>query len=334
MRRKALIVGIDSYGGGNDLKVCVADARAMAEVLSFHKGEEEEKNFYCTLLPGHMEDGLPITRPGLTRELKKLFNYDGDVLLYFSGHGYLSTTGGVLCTSDWTRDDLGIQMQDVMELAFKSQARQILILLDCCHGGDLGNPAILNRDYGSNPLSMIRENMTVIAASRATEEALEGKEHSLFTAALLDALDGGAADPMGFVTAPALYTYVSRRFGDKDQRPVYKTNATDVLSVRVSEPSIQRKKLRRLPSLFPTAASRYLLDPEYEPEDQHGNVQEPVNWEKVEIARLFKSYRDAGLLRPSDPNKQLFWVAHHCGTVELTRLGREYWWLLVNERKL
>jgi hypothetical protein len=332
MRRKALIVGIDSYGGGNDLKVCVADARAMFEVLSFHKGDEKERNFFCTLLPGQMGDGSQITRPGLLREMKNLFNYDGEVLLYFSGHGYLSTTGGVLCTSDWTRDKGGVHMQEVMDLAFDSSARQILILLDCCHGGDLGNPPIWNRN-SEKPLATIHENMTVIAASRASEEALEGEGHSLFTAALLDALDGGAADHLGFVTAPALYAYVSRRFTDKDyQRPAYKTNATDVLSVRVCEPLIERKKLRLLPSLFPTPDYKYPLDPEHDPEDEHGNVKEPVNHDKFAIGQLFKSYRDAGLLRSSDPKLQLFWVARRGESVELTQHGREYWWLLVNDK--
>jgi hypothetical protein len=113
---------------------------------------------------------------------------------------------------------------------------------------------------------------------------------------------------------------------------VYKTNATDVLAVRQCEPLIERLKLQRLPSLFPTIDHKYPLDPEHEPEDEHGNVKEPVNHEKVEIARLFKSYRDAGLLRSSDPKLQLYWVARRSGTVELTPRGKEYWWLLVNKK--
>jgi hypothetical protein len=52
----------------------------------------------------------------------------------------------------------------------------------------------------------------------------------------------------------------------------------------------------------------------------------------MEIAQLFKEYRDAGLLRPSDAKQQLYWVARRSGTVELTRRGKEYWWLVRNER--
>jgi len=325
-----LLVGVNSYGGGNDLHACVADAKGMAEVLSRHK--DGKKNFDCLVLPDRMADGSPITRPKLRAALTELFSYDDEVLLYFSGHGFLSRTGGVLCTSDATEDDWGIPMQEVVDLAMQSPARHLLLILDCCHSGDIGNPATLNKAAGKSPLATLREDMTVIAASRGTEEAIEAGGHGVFTGALLDALEGGAADHMGFVTAPSLYAYVSRRFAAWDQRPVYKTNATEVLAVRECEPLIARLQLEQLPKYFTKAEDKYRLDPEYEPEDEYGNLKEPVNQEKVKVAQLFKSYRDAGLLKPSDPKLQLYWVARRSETVELTPRGREYWWLVVNNK--
>ena len=50
------------------------------------------------------------------------------------------------------------------------------------------------------------------------------------------------------------------------------------------------------------------------------------------MAHLLKAYRDAGLLKASDPGLQLFWVARQSGTVELTPRGQEYWWLIVNDK--
>jgi len=330
MARRALIVGINSYGVDNDLNACVADAKAMGEVLARHK--DGEKNFDCLVWLDRTEDGSVITRPKLRAALTELFNFDDDVLLYFSGHGFLSKTGGFLCTSDATKDDWGIPMQEVVDLTMHSSAHQVLLILDCCHSGDIANPATINKDGGKSPLATLRENMTVIAASRAMEGAIEAGGHGLFTGALVDALEGGAADHMGFVTAPALYGYVSRRFTAWDQRPVYKTNATEVLTVRECEPLISRLQLRQLATYFPTADHKYRLDPEHEPEDEYGNVKEPVNKDKVAIAQLFKVYRDAGLLKPSDPKLQLYWVARRNETVELTPRGREYWWLLVNDK--
>ncbi len=229
MARRALIVGINTYGGGNDLHACVADARGMAEVLSRHK--DGEKNFDCIVFLDKTVDGSQITRPKLRAAVIELFNFDGDVLLNFSGHGFLSKTGGLLCTSDATKDDWGIPMQEVVDLAMQSPARHILLILDCCHSGNIANPASMNKEPGKSPLATLRENMTVIAASRETEVAIEAGGHGLFTGALLDALEGGAADHIGFVTAPALYAYVSRRFTAWDPRPVYKTNATEILNV-------------------------------------------------------------------------------------------------------
>jgi hypothetical protein len=308
----------------------VADALAMAKVLGRHK--DDTINYDCHSLLNQMEDGGSITRANLRKAIQELFEFSGDVLLYFSGHGVLTGIGGYLCTMDAIANDWGVPMQEVVELALRSPAREILMILDCCHSGDIANPALLNQRGGNNPFAALREGMTVIAASRDRQVAVEAGGHGLFTAAILDALEGGAADHMGWVTAPAIYAYVSRRFGAWDQRPVYKSNVADVLVVRQCEPLIERLKLHRLTELFPTVDYRYPLDREYEPEDEHGNVKEPVNRDKVAIAQLFKEYRDAGMLRPSKPRQQLYWVARNGGTVELTKRGSEYWWLVANQK--
>lgn len=75
MARRALIVGINTYGPGNNLNACVADAEAMAEVLSRHK--DKEKNFDCIVWLDKTEDGAAITRPKLRAALTELFNFDG-----------------------------------------------------------------------------------------------------------------------------------------------------------------------------------------------------------------------------------------------------------------
>jgi hypothetical protein len=58
----------------------------------------------------------------------------------------------------------------------------------------------------------------------------------------------------------------------------------------------------------------------------------PVNQKKVDIAHVFKAYRDAGFLKASNPKKQLFWAAKHSETVELTPRGREMWWLIAKNK--
>jgi hypothetical protein len=329
--RRALVVGIDTYQIAHQLSGCTADAEAIGKLLEWNV--DESPNYECRVLLDNMEDGKPITRAALRKACTELFSdIKDDVLFYFSGHGALTPFGGHLCAFDSQRNDWGVPMQEIVEIANGSKARDILMILDCCHSGDFADPSLLNAGRSRDPLAVIRENMTVIAASLSPQAALEAGGHGLFTTAVLDALEGGAADHMGWVTAPAIYAYVDRRFGAFDQRPVYKSYATGVRVVRECAPLIDRLKLHRLVKLFQTQDHQYRLGPKHEPEDEHGKVHKPVDKEKVAVAQLFKEYRDAGLLRPSTPGEQLFWTARRRRTVELTPRGREYWWLVKNKK--
>ena len=95
---------------------------------------------------------------------------------------------------------------------------------------------------------------------------------------------------------------------------------------------IDREKLVRLVELFEALNTKYQMDPDYDPEDENGDVKGPINEKKVEIGKLFKEYRDTGLLKPSTPGEQLFWTARLSHTVELTWSGREYWLLVKQDR--
>jgi hypothetical protein len=330
--RRALIVGINTYEHASRLSGCVADAEAMGAILERHA--DEKPNYECRVLLDNMEDGSSITRAALRKACTELFSdIKDDVLFYFSGHGALTPFGGHLCAFDSQRNDWGIPMQEIVELANASKAREILMILDCCHSGDFADPSLLNAGSGRDPLAVLRENMTVIAASLGPQPSLEAGGHGVFTSAVLDALEGGAADHMGWVTASSIYAYVDRRFGSWDgQRPVYKSYATGVRVVRECAPLIDRLKLHQIVGLFPTHDFIYQLDPEHEPEDEYGNLHEPVDKNKVAIAQLIKDYRDAGLARPSIAGEQLYWTARLSHTVELTLRGREYWWLVKNKK--
>jgi hypothetical protein len=325
--RRALIVGINNYAHAAKLSGAVADGIAMAERLSRHS--QGDPNYDCVLMVDEGPGAAPIARRRLRESIHDFFSpeFEGDLLFYFSGHGYLSRTGGYLVSDDGEPHDWGVPMQEVMDLARPSRAREIVVIVDVCHAGDMGNPSQVGA-AGMDPLAMLREDMTVLASSRDVQTAAEAGGHGLFTAAVLDALDGGAADHQGWVSAPAVYSYVERRFGAWQQRPVYKSHATHVPVIRKCQPLIDSMKLRQLVTLFSTRDAKYQLDPEYEPEDEHGNVHEPVNHEKVAIAQLLKDYRDAGLLKTSVPGDQLFWAARRSHSVELTPRGQEYWWLV------
>lgn len=333
MMKKALLVGVDAYKNLRELGCCVADVKALRPLLERHA--DGKRNYECrTLLGEKGRSRTRVTKKALRGALRKLFEDPGEALFYFSGHGAVTEVGGCLATYEGERDDWGIPMQEVIDRACSKESRvsHVLLILDCCYSGEIGDAPSLNTPHTHNPLSVLRRNMTIIAASRDYQSAVEVGGHGLFTSAVLDALDGGAADHMGWVTAPSVYAYVERRFNGWQQRPVYKTHATELSVVRECAPLVERMKLRDLVRYFPQPDYRYRLDPAYDPEDEFGNIKGRRNDRKIAIGRLFKQYRDAGLLKATVPGEDFYWVARRCHTVELTPRGREYWWLVTQER--
>ena len=329
--KRALLIGINKYDCVSDLTGCVADATAMRDMLN--RNEDGTPNYDCRLMVyGDSQSGGKITIARLRAALHELFDYTGDVFLFFSGHGVLTGTGGYVVTCDAERDSWGIPMQEIVHLASDSRARNVVIIMDCCHSGAAADLSFTITSSRNNPQALLRENMTVIAASRDTQSTSEANGHGIFTTAVLDALDGGAADLTGRVTATSIYTYVERRFGEWMQRTVYKAYVTEVAVIRQCTPLINRSDLRALVNYFPTPQYKYPLSPEYNSEDKQARARKRVNHEKVNIGRLFKQYRDLGLLTATIKGEHFSLAARNSHTVELTKRGREYWHLVTNDR--
>ena len=324
--RKALVVGINEYQNVSPLVAAVPDAKEVAARLEFHAAGEGKRNYFVNLKVG---DGkTAITRAGLRAELRALFEgFEGDALFYFAGHGALESTGAYLVTSDGARDDWGVSMQEVVDIGLGSEARSITILLDCCHSGNLGSPAALQSgEAWRRPLSVLRRNMTVIAGSLDTQAVVEAGGHGLFTAALLDALDGAAADILGEITTSSLYAHIERRFTPWQQRPVAKSYITTPTLVRKCPAKLSVEELLRLPKLFSRPDAMFPMEPDHDPKiERPGEYEEAPDKAKIEVGELFKKYRDAGLLRPTKDGEQLYWTAQLRHTAELTLVGREYW---------
>jgi hypothetical protein len=189
-RRKALLVGIDSYSGvDNQLHGCVNDARELAQLFAWHG--DGSKNFDVELLTSPLPnpDGTfaaaedPDTehvckKEGLTKDLlrdriKALFAGDADIaLFYFSGHGSLTSVGGTLITSDTKRAEDGLEMNDLLTWANKSATQEKIIILDCCHSGDFGS-SNLDRN-----VSEISHGMVVMTAALPSEESAREQRRS------------------------------------------------------------------------------------------------------------------------------------------------------------
>ncbi len=132
MSTRALVAGINDYGGRNSLPSCVKDATSFAEMLQKDLG----------LLPGDIKSlhDQQVTKDGLKAGLKWLFDgasSDDRLVFYYSGHGYQAVINGELREALVTQDG---QFFDDIELAdaMSSVPNGVLtIVLDTCFSGGL-----------------------------------------------------------------------------------------------------------------------------------------------------------------------------------------------------
>lgn len=307
--RKALIIGIDVYDEFSPLSGCVADAKRMHQMLERH--EDGTRNYDCKIFTGSRKK--PIDRDFLMDKWSLLFeDFADEILFYYSGHGAQTKTRNHLATQDGTWTTPGIAMDDLLILANESRAREVVLILDCCYSGGLGDPAVL----GGNAL--LREGVTILAGSSSKGVAYEVGGRGVFTELALGALNGGAADVRGNVSAAAIYGFVEQALGAWDQRPVYKSYASRVSPLRRCKPRVSNEILGELPGLFKEVSGPHQMDESYE------RTSPKAKPEKVAIFDKFKVLRDAGLLRTTK-GEDLFYAAMNNGLATLTPLGQFYW---------
>ncbi|MBN1974272.1 MAG: caspase family protein [Sedimentisphaerales bacterium] len=324
--RKALVVGIDNYSNV-PLSGCVNDANAIANVL--RTNGDGSINFSVRLLTS---PSTTIDKVSLRKNIEILFAGKCNIaLLYFSGHGFIKSTGGYLVTTDAKQYDEGVSMDEILTLANESKIEDKVIILDCCHSGAAGTPRIVG-----NNIALLSEGLSVLTASRDSESALEVNGSGVFTSLVVDALKGGAADLRGNITPGSIYAYVDEALGAWDQRPIFKTNITRFTSLRTINPQVSLETLRKIIEYFPSPKVEYQLDPSYEYTNtkivEH-NVIEP--YAKVENVTIFKNLQkleSVGLVVPVGEEHMYFAAMHH-KSCRLTALGYQYW-RLVNEKKI
>ena len=123
--RRALLIGINDYPGDLRLSGCVEDIHCLKDAIERHGNGE--KNFGVKLMENVQ------TSEEVMEGITELFHDNADVaLLYFSGHGYISTTGAEIVTPyEVTHSGMhykGVQMKEIMELVHKSKVKQVVFL--------------------------------------------------------------------------------------------------------------------------------------------------------------------------------------------------------------
>ena len=322
--RIALIVGINYYQHGSPLWGCVNDAYNVKAKLERHG--DGSVNFDCKLLTASSSsDG--ISRSSLKDNIETLFKTDSQIaLFYFAGHGHIETTGGYLLTSDSKRGDEGVSLSEILILANESPAANKIIILDSCHSGIAGSTPT------SGQLATLSEGLTVLTASTKDQYASEDNGSGVFTNLLIDALNGSAANLTGDITPGSIYAHIDQSLGAWEQRPVFKTNVKQFVSLRSVSPSIPLDDLRRIIEFFPTPGYEYPLNPTYEPEmkGREEGTPEPIA-ENTRIFSLLQKYNRLNLLVPIGA-PHMWHAAMESKSCKLTVLGEHYRRLVEKKR--
>lgn len=321
--KKALIIGINDYLSA-PLTGCVNDAYAVKAIIE--RNGDGSPNFDVVL-----EINIK-TKSELKTSIIDLFKGNADTcLFYFSGHGYLDELGGgYLVTPDAQSNDLGVSMDEILKFANNSKCKNKVIVLDCCHSGAFGTPAL------SNSVAQIGEGISILTASRENEAALENVGgHGVFTTLFLEALKGGAADLRGHITPGSVYAFIDQALGAWDQRPVFKTNINKFISLRQVDSQIPLGTLREMATIFKNPSDEVDLDPSFEFTNdssiQHDYVKPYAEKHNVELFKKLQQMNRVGLVTPVD-EEHMYFAAMNSKSCKLTALGHHYWRLVKDRR--
>ncbi len=188
------------------------DADGFSEVLR----SEERGNFNDVVVLKNVSESE--ARHQIHRILKAA-QKDDLVLIYYAGHGKLSSQGHLHLATKDTRNDLlestSISMEDIKRLLDTSLSNKKVIILDSCYSGAAGD--VFTRGGVDDQLQMMSKGYGtyIMTASTAIQTAIERTEdqHGIFTKHIIDGIKSGEADRDSddFITMQELYDHVNEK---------------------------------------------------------------------------------------------------------------------------
>jgi uncharacterized caspase-like protein len=217
-KRRALIVATDEY---NDpklkrLRAPARDAKELGRVLR----EPSIGDFQVTVVMNEPEHKIRRAIAALFKDCSRA----DVVLLHLACHGVKDEDGNLyfatVDTEEGNLDPTAVSAEWVNRQMTRSRSQRVLLLLDCCFSGAFAHGFIARGDRGIDIKERFEgRGRVVLTASNAMEYAWEGNQlsgggtPSVFTGALVDGLETGAADRDGDgrISVDELYDYVHDR---------------------------------------------------------------------------------------------------------------------------
>jgi len=212
-RTLLLAVGVGAYSALPALRCARADAEDLAGIL----GAMPVAVHPLTLLDA------AATRAEILVGLAWLAaaGPNDTAVITFSGHGMYTGSAAYLCPIDAVPAriaETAIESAELTAALRRIRAARLLVLLDACHSGAIGDPRATGALRGGFPLKRMAglvagNGRVVLAASAPGQSAWElaGMRNGLFTHYVLEGLRGAAARSDRTVWVSDLFGYVSRQ---------------------------------------------------------------------------------------------------------------------------
>lgn len=230
----ALLVGVTRYRAIGDLPQAVRnDVDDLSAVLLDSERGGLDAASVRTLLD---EAATASAMRAALDEIAAAMPSDGSLLLYFSGHGDRADDGGRerswLLPHDYDPSDVAATAlssdEIVARLDAASGARQV-VMIDACHAGGVGSTkrgGAAPKGIGAGAIGNLAKGRALLTSSRADEYSavLHGARNSVFTGALLEALDGATIDRGdGLIGVLDVFQYVADTVPTRvsNQHPVF-----------------------------------------------------------------------------------------------------------------
>lgn len=218
-RSYAVVIGISSYKNLEakfQLRYAERDAESIFTVLISPEGG----NFRAENV--HKLVGNRATLANLHHELEEwlpsVAKEDDRVLIYFAGHGFITSDGaGYLAPYDFEKPNpqkTGYPMETLGRVVGgQIKAKWKVLLTDSCHSGAITPET--NNEQVNKKLQSLDKSMFSLTASRDREQSMEspdwGGGHGIFTYYVVQGLQGSADENGdGIVNADELAEYVRR----------------------------------------------------------------------------------------------------------------------------
>jgi hypothetical protein len=213
----------------------------------------------------------------------------------------------------------GFSMDELLTIVNDSKAQNKVIVLDCCHSGIVGTPAMSKNE------AFLSEGVTILTASTRDQYSFETGGSGVFTSLFVDALSGSAANLVGDITPGSVYAHIDQALGPWEQRPIFKTNVKRFISLREVQPPILLEELRQITDIFSEPSYIFPLDPSYEPTVE-GHIEE-----HTKVFAILQRYSHVNLVKPVD-EEHMYYAAINSTGCRLTTLGAHYWNLVKSDK--